>query len=94
MIEKELCEINIFKMRGVIMNPILATYAQDVLDKNSDKILESVTSFVKKAWEKFKVDFNLAFRTYINQSYDKYSKIKTILYRIKLSQNIGLYKLT
>ena len=63
------------------MNPILATYAQDVLDKNSDKILGSVTSFVKKAWEKFKVDFNLAFRTYINQSYDKYSKIKTILYR-------------
>ena len=81
MIEKELCEINIFKMRGVIMNPILATYAQDVLDKNSDKILESVTSFVKKAWEQFKVDFNLAFKTYIYQSYDKYSKIKTILYR-------------
>ena len=68
-------------MRGVIMDPIVASYAKDVLDKNSDKILGSVTSFVKKAWEKFKVDFNLAFRTYINQSYDKYSKIKTILYR-------------
>ena len=63
------------------MDPIVASYAKDVLDKNSDKILGSVTSFVKKAWEKFKVDFNLAFRTYINQSYDKYSKIKTILYR-------------
>lgn len=49
------------------------------------KVLESIASragdMSRDAWERFKVDFGMVFQEYLKRSYDKYSKIKTILYR-------------
>lgn len=52
-----------------------------ILEKYAEPIMKKVTGVAKDEWEKFKVDFDIAFIEYMNNSYDKYSKIKTILYR-------------
>ena len=53
----------------------------NILDRNAEKILNKISSFAKDEIEKFKVDFNVAFKTYIQKSYAKYSVVKTLLYR-------------
>lgn len=52
-----------------------------ILEKYADPIINKIAEISKGEWEKFKVDFDLAFIEYINNAYEKYSKIKTILYR-------------
>lgn len=52
-----------------------------ILGKYADPIINKIAEISKGEWEKFKVDFDLAFIEYINNAYEKYSKIKTILYR-------------
>ena len=52
-----------------------------ILEKYADPIINKVAEISKGEWEKFKVDFDLVFVEYIKNAYDKYSKIKTILYR-------------
>ena len=56
-------------------NPII------IFDKYIMPLAKIVTSFGKNQWEKFKIDFDLVFKEYINNSYLKYSRIKTLLYR-------------
>lgn len=56
-------------------NPII------IFDKYIMPLAKIVTSFGKDQWEKFKIDFDLVFKEYINNSYLKYSRIKTLLYR-------------
>lgn len=51
------------------------------MGKYADPIINKIAEISKGEWEKFKVDFDLAFIEYINNAYEKYSKIKTILYR-------------
>lgn len=52
-----------------------------ILEKYADPILKKAVEISKDEWEKFKVDFDISFRDYLKNSYDKYSRIKTILYR-------------
>lgn len=52
-----------------------------ILEKYADPIMNRVAEISKGEWEKFKVDFDLAFTEYVKNAYKKYSKIKTILYR-------------
>lgn len=52
-----------------------------IYEKYETQITSKLANFVKDEWEKFKIDTDIAFTKYLNNSYDKYSKIKTILYR-------------
>lgn len=52
-----------------------------ILEKYINPIMKRLVDVPKDVWEKFKVDFDLVFIKYIKNTYDKYSKIKTILYR-------------
>ncbi len=52
-----------------------------VLEKYADPIVTGIKSVARDEWEKFKVDFDVVFIDYINNAYNKYSKIKTLLYR-------------
>lgn len=54
-----------------------------ILEKNEESLLKRAGDTIVKEWNKFKVDSNLAFRQYLSNSYEKYSKIKTVLYRIE-----------
>ena len=40
-----------------------------------------VAKIAKKQWQKFKIKSRIAFTNYLENSYEKYSKIKTVLYR-------------
>lgn len=52
-----------------------------ILEKLCEPALKKTGEFTKDQWEKFKIDFDISFRKYLNKSYEKYSKVKTILYR-------------
>ncbi len=52
-----------------------------ILERYTDSIIDHIACIPKDTWEKFKVDFDISFRKYIQGSYNKYSKIKTILFR-------------
>ncbi len=54
-----------------------------ILEKYAEPLIKGLAQVSRDEWEKFKIDFDLVFHTYIKNSYDKYSKIKTILYRIE-----------
>lgn len=56
-------------------------FVKAILDKYADPIVERLTGFAKTEWEKFKIDSDIAFIKYLENSYEKYSKVKTILYR-------------
>lgn len=52
-----------------------------ILEKYVDPMLKKVGEISRNEWEKIKIDFDISFTDYLKRSYDKYSKIKTILYR-------------
>lgn len=52
-----------------------------VFEKYAGSIATKITDYVRDEWEKFKIDTDMAFANYLKNSYEKYSKIKTILYR-------------
>lgn len=52
-----------------------------VLERFAEPILKKTLEISKDQWEKFKMDFDISFRNYLKNAYNKYSKIKTILYR-------------
>ena len=56
-------------------------WIKKIYEKHEDSIGAKLHNFVKDEWEKFKIDTDIAFNKYLNNSYNKYSKIKTILYR-------------
>lgn len=63
------------------MNLLTTGCIKAILEKYSEPIIKGVVKISKDEWEKFKVEFDIAFIKYIKNSYDKYSKIKTLLYR-------------
>ena len=63
------------------MDIIFTGCFKSILEKYADPILKKAVEISKDEWEKFKVDFDISFRGYLKNSYDKYSRIKTILYR-------------
>lgn len=52
-----------------------------ILEKYMDPIIEKIKEISKSEWEKFKIDSDIAFIKYFENACEKYSKIKTILYR-------------
>lgn len=52
-----------------------------IYEKYAEPMISKVTGFAKNEWEKFKIDTDIAFVKYLENSYEKYSKVKTILYR-------------
>ena len=65
----------------VIMDILSMGCFKTILEKYAEPIVRKVIEISKDEWEKFKVDFDFTFVEYTKKSYDKYSKIKTILYR-------------
>lgn len=52
-----------------------------ILENYINPITKYLVNVPKDTWEKFKIDFDIVFRRYTKNAYNKYSKIKTILYR-------------
>lgn len=66
--------------RSLIME-VISGIAKAALEKHADPLISKITKLVKSKWEKFKIDSDIAFTKYLESAYEKYSKIKTILYR-------------
>lgn len=60
---------------------IISSFVKPILEKYADPIIKGIKGFAKDEWEKFKVDFDIVFKKYLNNATEKYSKIKTILYK-------------
>lgn len=56
---------------------LYAGIATTLLDKFAGRIIKGLTDPVKKAWEQFKIDFDIVFRDYLKNSVEKYGIIKT-----------------
>lgn len=56
-------------------------YVKMLLEKYADPIVKKVMELSRDEWEKFKINFEIVFKEYLKNAYDKYSKIKTILYK-------------
>ena len=54
---------------------------KEVIAKFAEPLMNRLAQFSKDEWEKFKIDFDIVFTKYLSKSYDKYCKIKTILYK-------------
>ena len=52
-----------------------------VLDQYVDPLLSSIKKKSQSGWNKFKIDFDLSFRAYLKKADEKYSRVKTILYK-------------
>lgn len=68
-----------------------ASWIKKILETHSSTLIEKTYSFIKKEWNKFIVDFDIAFLKYLSESYDKYSKVKSILYRTEPKLLRGFY---
>lgn len=60
---------------------IISELTKNVITKYSESLLKQLIKFNKDEFEKLKIDFDIVFTKYLEKSYDKYSKIKTILYK-------------
>lgn len=54
---------------------------KEVMAKFAKPLMKQLIKISKDEWEKFKIDFDIVFTKYLTKSYDKYCKIKTILYK-------------
>lgn len=52
----------------------------DLIENNIERILKYLGGRVKAEFKKSQVRFRIAFQNYLSTSYNKYSKVKTILY--------------
>ena len=62
---------------SIDINKIIAKIVED----NAEKIFSKGAAFLKDQFQKTKVDFGIGFKKYLEKSYEKYSKIKTLIYR-------------
>lgn len=60
---------------------LYAGIATALLDKFAVPVVKAFSDATKKEWDRFKVDFGIAFQKYMTNSIEKYGKVKTILYR-------------
>ena len=65
------------------MNQIIASGFATILDKFAEPLLKKMAAGAKKKWDEFRVDFDIVFKQYAKNAHEKYSKIKTILYRVE-----------
>lgn len=60
---------------------IISGFAKAALEKYAEPIARELVGAAKKEWDKFTVDFDLVFSKYLKKAEEKYSRVKTILYR-------------
>lgn len=60
---------------------LVSGFAKAILEKYAEPVVKGLAETAKGEWEKFKIDFDVAFLEYLKNANEKYSKIKTILYR-------------
>ena len=53
----------------------------EMINKNVSKMANRVVDFFKDQIQKGKVDYNVAFTNYLERAYDKYHRIKTLIYK-------------
>ena len=52
-----------------------------IIKNNSVRVFEKACNCIKDKHNKTKIDYGFAFKKYMNRAYEKYSKIKTLLYK-------------
>lgn len=62
---------------------LVAGCAKAILEKYTEPILKGISNFCRDEWEKFKVDFDFSFKSYLENSVKKYGKIKTMIFIIR-----------
>ncbi len=69
-------------MAVAVRETILTAKAlDDLVSKNVGKMWEKVAENVKDNAKKVQIDFDVAFKTYLRRAYEKYHKIKTLIYK-------------
>lgn len=59
----------------------LEKFVTTIIKKFYKPLSKKILEISKEEWEKFQIDFNFVFTKYLDKSYEKYCKIKTILYK-------------
>lgn len=62
---------------------------QSLLENVLNKAAHGIKKTASNTWEKFKTDYKLVFKEYLKNAYDKYSKVKTMIYRTQPWPLIG-----
>ena len=68
-------------VNNMVEAEIISGFAKAALEKYAEPITRGLVGIAKKEWDKFTVDFDLVFSKYLKKAEEKYSKVKTILYR-------------
>ena len=68
-------------MTEMITSEFFYTKATQMVEEKKDKILSFLKDKVLDFWNKCQVDFGSAFMDYSKKAFDKYCKIKTLLYK-------------
>lgn len=63
------------------MDTFIAGTAANIIEARAGAIANGIAKIAKDSWDRFKVDFDFAFTKYLDKSYKKLSRIKTILYK-------------
>ena len=63
------------------VNKIVAESIARLVEKNVSNIFSSIKNFVSDELKKGEIEIGSAFDTYLKKAYEKYSKVKTLLYR-------------
>lgn len=64
-------------------NDLASKFINIVLDKYLSPIISKTTDKVKSSYNEVKINLRTSFEAYLTKSYEKYSKIKTIIYGIE-----------
>lgn len=64
-------------------NEIAKQFTSAILDKYFSPIISKTTDKIKAGYNKAKINLEIPFQAYLTKSYEKYSKIKTIIYGIE-----------
>lgn len=70
-------------MNEIFNNEIAKQFTSAILDKYLSPMISKTTDKFKTLYNKAKIDLEIPFEDYLTKSYEKYSKIKTIIYGIE-----------
>ena len=70
-------------MDEIFNNEIAKQFTSAILDKYLSPIISKTTDKFKTLYNEAKINLEIPFQDYLTNSYEKYSKIKTIIYGIE-----------
>ena len=70
-------------MNEIFSNEIAKQVTSAILDKYFSPIISKTTDKVKTLFDEAKINLGIPFQAYLTKSYEKYSRIKTIIYGIE-----------